>query len=320
MAGALDLWPDVLIAALGLRNFARGTRLETERLGDVVVPSVDVGSELDAGAVPERRLIEQANRDRGLQLDEALVVLLHRLAELLGNALLLRQRGRELDRILDANAPVAAVAIWQAEQRLGGGVVEVDRLVVSHVELDQAERVLWPRLLDPLVAVQDEAIRLEPGLALGRQLLLSDPLRHGPGGVGHEPDDRCLDLRRWLVRLAFDHLPVIRMLTVAPVVEEGSRGVDVDPRPRWRPREPAQPLHANRELARPIRWVGVQRVERVAANHPIRLEPELGLDPLHRRDQVGRIMCRWPRRSGVRSAGAAASLWLRLRLRDDLVG
>ena len=64
--------------------------------------------------------------------------------------------------------------VREAEQRLGGGVVHVDLLLVLHVELDHAERVLVAGLLDVFSVLDDEIVRRQPALALLRQLFLDD--------------------------------------------------------------------------------------------------------------------------------------------------
>ena len=137
----------------------------------------------------------------------------------------------------------------------------------------------WPSFMD-------EAVVAEPGRALGRQLLVADPFGHGPGRLGDQADDRRLQLRRRLVGLAFDDVAVIDVLPVAPIIEERGGGVDVDPGRRRVARQPAQPLHRDRELARAIAGTGVERIERVAADDPVRLEAEFALQLLHRRDEV----------------------------------
>src|SRR5438270_3773031 len=93
--GALSLWPDV-VRAFGLFDLLRRPRRQFERLRDIVVPAIDVGPELDSRAVPKCSLVEQPHGDFAGQLDEALVVLLHRLLELVRNALLISEGGREL--------------------------------------------------------------------------------------------------------------------------------------------------------------------------------------------------------------------------------
>src|SRR6185295_13251083 len=86
--GALSRSRPDIVVAFGLIDFVRLTRCEVESLGDIFVPAVDIWAELDARAIPEGGLIEQANRDRAWQLNESLVVLLHRLGELLDQPLL----------------------------------------------------------------------------------------------------------------------------------------------------------------------------------------------------------------------------------------
>ena len=219
------------------------------------------------------------------QLDERFVLARHRFLELVEHAFLLGQRGRELNRVLDPHAAVAAVAVRKREQRLGRRVVEVDRLVVVHVELDQAERILGPGLLDVLAVFHDEIIVLQPRLALGRQLLLANALGYRPCGIGDEPEDRRLQLRRRLVALAVDDLAVVDVLTVAPIIEEGGGGIDVDPRPRRIALQPAQTLHRHGELARAEPGPGAQRADRFLPEHAVGLGARIRLKLLDRRDQ-----------------------------------
>src|SRR6185312_1156190 len=127
---------------------------EAQSGSDIVVQAVDVGPELDFGAVPERRLIQQPDRDRALELDIGLLLAGHRLVELVGNAFLCRDRVCERNCILDSNATVTAVPVGKREERLGRRIVKVDRLLVVHVELDQSKRVLWPRLLHVLAVIR----------------------------------------------------------------------------------------------------------------------------------------------------------------------
>src|SRR5437764_11724371 len=166
--GALSYLRADIVAAFGLFDLDRHSWRQAQGLGDIVVPAVHVGTELDRRPVPERRLINQPDRDRSLELDKLLVVLAHRLLELVENALLLGQAGREFHRVLDTDAAVAAVTLGQREQRLGRRVVEVDRLLVVHVELDQPKGVFWPRQLDPLAVLLNVAIVGQPARALGR--------------------------------------------------------------------------------------------------------------------------------------------------------
>ena len=85
------------------------------------------------------------------------------------------------------------------------------------------------------LAIPNKGRLAEPAIALLRE-----------AGYQFEADDRRLELRGWFVRLAFDHLEMVGVLTVAPVIEERGCRVDVDPRSRRRPREPAQPFHGDR--------------------------------------------------------------------------
>src|SRR5436190_7577147 len=71
-----------VVAAFRLLDLDRDPRLEAESLGNIVVPAINVAAELDARAVPERRLVEQSDWDWCLELDELFVVLAHRLLEL----------------------------------------------------------------------------------------------------------------------------------------------------------------------------------------------------------------------------------------------
>ena len=73
---------------------------------------------------------------------------------------------------------------------------------------------------------------------------------------------------------------MVDMLAVPPIIEHRCRRVDVDPRSGRIAGQPAQTLHGDRELPRAIGGAGVQGVERVAADDPVLLEPELALQRL----------------------------------------
>ena len=52
-----------VVAAFGLLDLLRRSRRKIQRLGDILVPAINVRPELDARAIPERGLIEQPYRD-----------------------------------------------------------------------------------------------------------------------------------------------------------------------------------------------------------------------------------------------------------------
>ena len=109
-------------------------------------------------------------------------------------------------------------------------------------------------------------------------------------------------------RLALDDVAVIDVLAVPPIVEHRRRRVDVDPGFRRIAGQPAQPFHGDRELPRAIAGTGVQGVERVAADNPVLLEPELALQRLYGGDELRRVM--FEEASGrlwLRGAAAAAT-------------
>ena len=70
------------------------------------------------------------------------------------------------------------------------------------------------------------------------------------------------------------------MATVAPVIEEGGGGVDVDPRRRRVAVEPAQPLEIDRELPRPVGGAGIERPQGVLADDSIGVDTVVALHPL----------------------------------------
>src|SRR6185436_685804 len=105
-----------------------------------------------------------------------------------------------------------------------------------------------PGELDILPFLHDELVVAQPRLALLRQLLLADPFGHGPGRLCDEAVERRLQLWRGLVGFAGDDLATVDMLAVAPVVERGCGGVDVDPRLGRIALQPAEPLHRDGKL------------------------------------------------------------------------
>src|SRR5437764_12481074 len=87
--GALNyLRPDI-VAAFGLFDLDRHSWRKAQGLGDIVVPAVHIGTEPHRRTIPEGGLVEQPHGDRGLELDELLLVLAHRLLDLVEDALLL---------------------------------------------------------------------------------------------------------------------------------------------------------------------------------------------------------------------------------------
>src|SRR5436190_22686269 len=104
--GALSLWADV-IAAFGLLDLLRRSRRQSECLRNIFVPAIHIRPELDSRAVPKSGLVEQPHGDFPGKLDEAFVVLLHCLLELVRYPLQLREGGRELHGILHPDAAVA---------------------------------------------------------------------------------------------------------------------------------------------------------------------------------------------------------------------
>ncbi len=147
------LWPDV-VAAFRLLDPARPGPARARAPSRHCRPSHRCRAGTGSLSRPRTRSDRAAAPGSGvLQLDERLFVAGHRLLELVENALLLGDARGELQRILDPHAAVAAMPLGHAEQGFGRRVVEVDRLLVVHVELDQAERVLGPRLLDPMAVL-----------------------------------------------------------------------------------------------------------------------------------------------------------------------
>src|SRR6185369_4204675 len=101
-----------------LDRLASGSADEPERGGDIVIPAIDVGAELHSAAIEKCRVIKQPDGDLGLQLHPLFVAADHRFLELVEQSVLRRDQSRELERILDADAAVAAVTFGQAEERL----------------------------------------------------------------------------------------------------------------------------------------------------------------------------------------------------------
>ena len=88
-------------------------------------------------------------------------------------------------------------------------------LVVAHVELDLAERVLRARQLNEAAVAPLHALLGEIGRALACQLVLEDRIRHAPVRMRDELENRRPELRRLPVRLADDD--------VAPVAQARRR-------------------------------------------------------------------------------------------------
>src|SRR5206468_12537862 len=168
-SGARSLWSDARLRPVcGPRRSA----LEPERSGDVVVPAVDVGHEPDPRTVPESGAIHQADRDQAFQFHVILVATRHRFLELVRNAVFGSELEGEIERILDPNAAMAAVAFRRREPGLERRVVEIDLLRVVHVELDLPERILGPRQLDHAAVAHRELVGGEIGGTLLRQLVV----------------------------------------------------------------------------------------------------------------------------------------------------
>ena len=74
---------------------------------------------------------------------------------------------------------------------------------------------------------------------------------------------------------------MINVLAVAVEIEESGGSIDVDPGLGRIALQPAQPLHRDGGLPRPVAGIGIERIERVAAYDPVGLEPEVGLQLLH---------------------------------------
>src|SRR6185312_6198819 len=103
-SGALNSWADV--AGFGLLLTNGGPGLELQRPGDIRIPAVDVGTELNLPTVPEGGVIQQAHRDLLGQLDEAFLIAGQRFREVVGHVLILGNGARELQRVFNPDAAV----------------------------------------------------------------------------------------------------------------------------------------------------------------------------------------------------------------------
>ena len=106
---------------------------------------------------------------------------------------------------------------------------------------------------------------------------------------------------------------MIDMLSIPPIIEERCRGVDVDPRSGRIARQPPQTLHGDGKLARAISGPGVQRIERIAPDDSILLEPEIALQLFYRSDELGRVA-----RRGGRGLLSRATCTLHSQVTDGL--
>lgn len=105
-------------------------------------------------------------RNRPGQVVEGLLARRARRVPGLGCAFLLRDQRREAERIRNPNAAMTEVPLGPLEQDPIGGVVQVDGLVMVHIELDQAQRVARTRPLYNVAFAADHVVASQMGSAL----------------------------------------------------------------------------------------------------------------------------------------------------------
>src|SRR5690606_8777957 len=166
------------------RCAARPTLAQAERVSDRAVPTIYVRPEanLPRRGVEPGRVIEQADLQWFRQGQET--VLARRGAGLLplaGYTLVRRDQAGKARRIAHPDAAMAAVTQIPLEQRFRRRIVEIDRVLVVEVELDEAQRIARPRKLhDPAIAA-DHVVAAQIGGADASHLVPLDRFRHRPG-------------------------------------------------------------------------------------------------------------------------------------------
>src|SRR3954466_10010435 len=206
---------------------------QAERHGDIIVPAVNVRAKMHAAGIVKSRLVQQPHGDPGLELDRFLLPARNRIFEVAIDTVLRREQRSELQCILDADTAVAAVAFGKREQRLGGGVVEINLLRVLYVELYGTERILVARRLHEAAVFRGEAVVLQPLRTFGRELLRGDGAGDPPFGIRNDAGELRLKLGRLLVGFAGHDVAAIYMPSIPPVIELRGGHVDVDAR-GWR--------------------------------------------------------------------------------------
>ena len=142
ITGALSLITGHIFALL---DFLPGHSANQSQCScDYIVPAIDVRSEHDPRSIPEGRVVKQPDRNRALEFDIFFLLSGHRVLELVGNAFLGCNRICKGDRILNPYAAVASMPVRKRKEGFCGRVVQVDCLLVVHVELDDSKRIFGP--------------------------------------------------------------------------------------------------------------------------------------------------------------------------------
>src|SRR3546814_5591292 len=107
-------------------------------LRDLCIPAIDVGKETDAAIfIQISGVINQSYRDFAGKSDETFLSAVGEcFFKLQNTAILFSQYPSKTGGILHAHATVAPVPLRAFEKVLGRRVVQVDRIIVAHVELD----------------------------------------------------------------------------------------------------------------------------------------------------------------------------------------
>src|SRR3546814_989688 len=108
------------------------------------IPAIDVGKETDASIVIQiSGVINQSYRDFAGKSDETFLSAVGEcFFKLQNTAILFSQYPSKTGGILHAHATVAPVPLRAFEKVLGRRVVQVDRIIVAHVELDLSQRII----------------------------------------------------------------------------------------------------------------------------------------------------------------------------------
>ena len=130
--------------------------------------------------------------------------------------------------------------------------MQVDRVFVLHVELDQSERILRTRLLDDPAILPHHVVTAKIAGTLARNLLALDGARDGPGRVRNQAEDRRSDLGCCGFRLPDNHSSRVDELAVPPIGQPGSGKIDIDARRGRVSLEPPQPLHVDCDGTRSV--------------------------------------------------------------------
>ncbi|MEE7470041.1 hypothetical protein MOF8_26965 [Methylobacterium oryzae] len=255
----------------------------------VVAVEVRQGA-VGAAIVNEGREVGEVDRQLLRQPDRALALADQLLQPILGPV---RQHHvGEAERIVDAHAAVAEIALRGGEQRAVRRVVQVDRVLVREHELDEAEGVALPRgLTQRDVAAAADHLVAAPGLAAVagelRRHRLQDRGRDVPGRVDDRVFHRAREQGRARFRLADDD-PRLVAHDAAPIGAEAVfRHVDQDVIRAQVARQPAPPLHVDDEFGLPAgrarRAAGIRQSQhRLDVQDAVAREPAAALELRHR--------------------------------------